>query len=283
MNWDAWAAFINQMRAVTPHVPFGGSFQGESLAISVACWGKSVPGACGQSINTANAGGNTIANIFEVNDGYYTHQPIEFYLRARQSANSIITDYFNAVLEEGLRFRGLVDILDPAVPLTLIGQGTPRSICSTEACNQYTVVSCTAHTVTTSTPHNVTNVVPGISRLWISGSSDPKCNSNFYISPHRLHHAFGGLAATRTTCVAAGSGSCGYNNAGNATLTFANGDKIGVGSSNKGDAVSPLYEIPPAGWQRLWETVRLFSTTVTRRFHSTVAERWGIPRLLPPR
>ena len=50
-----------------------------------------------------------------MNDGYYTHQPVELYLRARQSANSIITDYFNAVLEQGLRFRGLVDILDPAL------------------------------------------------------------------------------------------------------------------------------------------------------------------------
>ena len=113
--------------------------------------------------------------------------------------------------------------------------------------NQYTVVYCTAHTVTTSTPHNVTNLVPGISRLWISGSSDPKCNNNFYIiaapTPTTLSVVY---AATRTTCAAAGSGSCGYNNAGSATLTFANGDKIGVGSSGWTAGV-PLYEISSSG------------------------------------
>ena len=249
MNWDAWASYVNQMRSIPGgHVPVGGSYQGESPFWAVACFGKSVSG-CGQSINTANTGGNTVSNLSDINDADDTHGSIEQYLRARLSLNAIVSDYFNASLEQGLRFRGFVDILDPLTSNTYIGQGLSTDYTSNGGANQYTVVSCVGNTII-SAPHNITNIQPGTSRLWITGSTDPNCNNNFYIIAAPTSTTLSVVyAATQTTCVANGSGSCAYHNASAATLTFANGDKIGVGATLKTNAGNfvPMYEISADG------------------------------------
>lgn len=247
MNWDAWASFVNQLNSVTPHIPFGGSISGGAQPISDACWGRAVASACGQSINTANTGGNTISNVSQINDIYTTHVT-EYYLRARQSANSIISDW-GSDDEEGYKMRNLVDVLDPAWPLTVISQGLTRDYILTGN-NNYTVTSCTGNTITFSAAHNIVNIVSGATRLSITGSTDANCNTSFYViaapTPTKLSVVY---AAPKTTCNDTGSGSCGYNNAGSATLTFANGDKIGVGSTllNNNSAAVPMYQISTDG------------------------------------
>jgi hypothetical protein len=228
VNYDAWASIVNQANSVSGRTLVAGSQAAQTNATAVKCWEG---GPCGQSITV---GGNAVSNISDWADIYWSHSGSESYLAARQSLSALISDsqLAQAGPEEGYWLRTLYGTYSPTKPLTTISQGTSNDYWYTGY--PVAVASCIGNTITFSAPHRITNVIPGVTRLWISGSSEAGCNTNFYViaapTATTLTVAY---AATTVTCTDTGTGSCGNNNGG--TITFQNGDTL------------PLTEITASG------------------------------------
>lgn len=205
--YDAWANIVNQLNSVSNHTPFAGSQAGNSNAFSISCWEGGL--TCGNSISE---GSNVVSSISNWADLYWTHYQQEVFLTGRQSLNSLISDLGQA--EEGFWLRSNYGQWDPAKPLTTITGASVAWYAYDSAVNS-PLVSCTGNTITFASPHGITNIVPGLSRLVITGSTDSNCNTKLMIlsvpSPTTITVAY---AQAKTICSDTGSGTCGYNNGG---------------------------------------------------------------------
>ena len=170
LSYDAWANAINQVLTSSSYPPFAGSQKASTNLTAVRCW-ENVNG-CGQSITV---GGHAIANISDWADIYSDTEA--GYLASRSPLNSLISGYNTT--NEGNWYRTLYGAYAPEAPLTAISSGTSEYF----DFDGYPVsmTSCTGNTITTSAPHGITNILPGVTRAWGSGSTDPNCNKNFYI------------------------------------------------------------------------------------------------------
>lgn len=228
---DALAYLRSQIDSVAGHIPAAPSIAGDTAPVQVSCVNGGPHSWCGQFL-TEN--GARIYSLGDFDDQYWTHQTAcEVYLAAHSQLNGYISDAPSCFDEELPQLRAFYGSYDPARPLITISQGTSMTFAYTSA-QPPAVASCSGNTITFAEPHHITNFVPGWSRLWIAGSSDPKCNSKFVIlsapTPTSITVAY---AATQAVCIDGGPGSCAYRNGG--VLTFENGDEF------------PIYEISADG------------------------------------
>jgi hypothetical protein len=111
--------------------------------------------------------GNTIADYWE----QYIDSPSPYYLGTG-------TNQFGAISVIGDTIRGTsLKYGNPAGPVILEGAGTHLDYLFQGY--PITVTSVAGNAITTSTPHLVYNVIPDMTKLWITGSSG--ANFNFYV------------------------------------------------------------------------------------------------------
>jgi hypothetical protein len=228
---DALAYFKSQIDSIPGHIPTAPSIAGDTNAVQVSCVNGGTHSSCGQFL-TEN--GQRIYTLGEFDDQYWTHAfECEVYLPAHSQLHGYISDIPTCSIEELPQLRSFYGSYDPARPMLTITQGTSMTFAYTSA-QPPAVASCSGNTITFAEPHHITDFVAGWSRLWITGSSDAKCNSKFVIlsapTPTSITVAY---AATQQVCTDRGPGSCAYHNGG--LLTFANGDEF------------PLYQISADG------------------------------------
>lgn len=245
---DAMAYLAAQMDTVSGRIPTAPSIAGNISG--TATWYASCvlggPGtSCGQFLTEGGVneyvpgGSGTFADI------YSTHGALEPYLSARQALNAAVSDSPTGALEQTQKLSLMYGGYDPALPMETIGQGTSINFTwNATTPSLLPVTSCIGNTITFSAPHLITNLIPGASRLWITGSTDPSCNNNFVIlsapTPTTVTAA---LAATTQVCTDTGTTSCAYHNLANATLTFQNGDTYSGTSAQP----NQVYEISADG------------------------------------
>jgi hypothetical protein len=204
VTYDAFAILRNFQTAVSGYTPAAGTPKAAIGNLATANW-------CGA--NTQSLEGAT--NIVDWCDEYWTHGSSENYLPSRISSFAYISDASSQ--EEGYTTRSLYGVRNPAVPLTIITQGT--SIYWGFEGYNVSVVGCTNDICTLT--HGIPVVIPGVTRLSIASSSNSAYNTNFYVnsilSPTQLSVS---LAAEDFSGTASGG-----------TLTFANGDQKTLATS----------------------------------------------------
>jgi len=163
----------------------------QGLASGVS-FGMAWPNAGGTTCAAvANWGGNgtqSIGSVAQVGDysDMYPANGISTYLVSRQSASTIV----NAVFNIGVTLRTMYGCFNPSLPITGLTTGTvigagnggygigqgPR----------VGVASTSGSLITFSAPHGIVNIIPGMTRLYITGATDGggavnSTNSNFYV------------------------------------------------------------------------------------------------------
>jgi hypothetical protein len=211
LHYDAWANLMNWASNVSGHTPVTGSNAAGTTLQSLANWS----GNGTQSIGSVSQIGNWA-------DLYWTHTT-ETYLPSRASSYALISDQ-NATIEEGNFTRSRYGSWNPALPITVLTQGTSTYY----GFQGYPVgiTSISNDVITFSAPHNLSTVIPCVTRLWISGTSNSAYNTNFYVnailSPTSVSVS---LAATDFSGTATGG-----------TITFANGDAKGLSAATASTA-----------------------------------------------
>jgi hypothetical protein len=220
IHYDGWASMVNQANSVAGRTPVAGSQAAQTNITAVAEW----EGNSNQSIST---GGNTVSNISDWADIYWSHGISENYLAARSSTNSLATDSVQRSTgpEEGYWLRSLYGTYNPSKPLTTITQGTSANY-GFEA-PAVSVTSTSGNLFTFSSPHGLNTIYPGSTRMWCSGTSNSAYNTNFYIidapTPTTVHAA---LAQMDFSAAVSGG-----------TATFQNGDTLAISSAVANNAI----------------------------------------------
>ncbi len=236
VHFDGWATLVNQANGVAGRTAVAGSQAAGTNLAAVECWEG---GPCGQSITVS---GNTVSRISDWADIYWSHNgasfqssPAKVFVGAESytvspAYNSLISDAPAAQggPEEGYWLRYLYGAYDPTKPLTTITQGT-SALYSFDG-YPVTITSIKGNVVTFSGSHQLTNFVPGLSRLWITGSSNSVYNSNFFITGI-ISQTQLAIAYAATNSVTSGTGG---------TINFQNGDTLTLSSINASGQTAPM-------------------------------------------
>lgn len=203
--YNAFAAVMTQANAVS-----GRAFMS---------WPPGAGTNCTQTANVLGNGTQSLGAITQISDyaDLYTSHVNENYLPSREQSNSV-TGLQNS-LSVGYWIRARYGCFSPDKPVIVISQGTPHQ----RGWQGYpvTVSSFTGSTITTTTPHGILNILPGNTRLWLTGMSNSADNGNYYIiSAPTATTLTVALASTSFTC----TGACASGTTG--TLTFQNGDQL---------------------------------------------------------
>ncbi len=169
----------------------------------------SFPNAAGTTLQSVtNWSGNGtqsiggVAQVADVNDLYWTHIGPEAYLASWSSTNNIISE------QGDNQIRPEYGSFNPDNPTLIQTQG----VVSNYGFEGYSVAvsSCSGNTITTASAHNLKTVLPGITRLWVTGNAG--CNGNYYVLsiPDGTHLT---VALATPTFSLSGTGG---------TLTFSN-------------------------------------------------------------
>lgn len=240
-TWDDAVAYMkSQINSAASHIPSAPSMAGDSGAETVSCVNGGMNSWCGQSL-TEN--GAAIYALGDFDDQYWTHEaPCETYLAARSQLNGYINDLNSSCFDEELpQLRAYYGSYDPALPMETISQGTSENFGYFSA-QPLSVASCSGNMITFSSAHHIVNFLPGWAKLWITGSTDPNCNTQFVILSAPTSNSFTvARAATSQTCT--DTGGCASHNLASAKLTFQNGDTY----CSSGCTYGPMYEIQADG------------------------------------
>jgi hypothetical protein len=197
---------------------------GSSVPTAYANWNGN-PNCCSTATSGGNSfGGQTISGLNSIIDANNVYVPSANtdYIQSRRSANGLLNSQ-----NQGYFFKALYGVINqPAAPtLGLAFASGAYSGISGYIPTGVAVVSCVGNTITFSGPHLITNIVPGVTRLWITGATDggsatDSCNNNFIVlaapTPTTLTVLLG---ATDFVCAGGGtSGTCSFQNGG--TITF---------------------------------------------------------------
>lgn len=240
-QWDDDAAYMfEQWRSVSGHI---------AIAPSIAAPGSGDvgPGVVralngtgnGQSITPAGTS-TPVTYLGETNDQYWTHGfDCEVYLDSKMLTNGYINDTNNRCSVEALPYlRSLYGSYSPSKPLITITQGS-FAVGGFFPAYGIPVTSCSGNTITLASDPHLKNILPGASHMWITGSSDPNCNSNQVILSAQGTVLKTALAASTVTCV----DPCSSHNLASATVTFQNGDT----ACSSGCTYGAMYEIQADG------------------------------------
>ncbi len=153
--------------------------------------------------NTQFPGAQSIGGVSQIG-GYadvYNANGNSQYLIQRRSANTIV----NAQLYSGWTLRVMYGCYNPQLPLMMISTGTAvGSGNNGYGLEGYTVpvTSSSGNTITFSSPHGITNIIPGMTRLSITGAADSggaADSTNSTIGTSSTTYAFYVLAAPTPT------------------------------------------------------------------------------------
>jgi Bacterial Ig-like domain (group 2) len=174
ITYNAFAQIRSNYLAANPSFGMAWPNAGLTNCSSVANWGG----------NGAQAIGS-IAQVGDYSD-MYPANGTSTYLVSRLGANTIV----NTVLNLGFTLRSLYGCFNPSLPINALTTGTVigagNSGYGVGQGPQVSVASASGNTITFSAPHGITNIMPGITRLYItgatnSGSPQDSANNNFYI------------------------------------------------------------------------------------------------------
>ncbi|HME06660.1 MAG TPA: hypothetical protein VKG25_06400, partial [Bryobacteraceae bacterium] len=201
------------------HVPAAGSQQAQTNLTAMACWEGGL--GCAQSLVNP-ASGNLVSGMADWADFYSSHSPAESYLISRTASHPYITDLASEAAGNELAWwaRTAYGAYDPAKPVTQITQG---SYINYDPVAGYTasVVSMSGNTITTSSDHSLRNIIPGITRAVMTGSSNSACNANYSVT--------GIPTSTSLTVALAATNFTGAISTG--TLTFSGGGTLAVSTA----------------------------------------------------
>ena len=129
------------------------------------------PNAAGTSCPSIANWNNPANGLADYSTMYYTSFGAT-YLGSRSTIPGLMTSL-------GDIYRGFFGCFSPSAPVIHQSSATP----SNYGFQGYplTVTSFSGNTLTFSAPHGVYNILPGISRLWLSGMSNAADNGNYYI------------------------------------------------------------------------------------------------------
>lgn len=215
-HYDSWARWRTQTNAAANgHFWFTHPGIGLQEPLGFANWGgnPSYPGA--QAIGAINS-------IADAGDLYW---PTGFktYINSRKPAINL-----EAMFNQGYHFRSLYGAYDPSKPF--LGLTTATSTYIGSHGYPISVTSCVGNTITFSAPHGITKIIPGITRLWITGARNSgrpadSCDNNFIV-----------LGAPTPTTLTVLLGATNFTSTGNAanggTATFEDGSTLPLVSIN---------------------------------------------------
>lgn len=216
MHYDSWAKWRTQTNAAANgHFWFTHPGIGLQEPLGFANWGgnPSYPGA--QAIGAINS-------IADAGDLYWPTGYLP-YINSRRPAINL-----EAMFNQGYHYRSLYGAYNPSKPF--LGLTTATSTYAGFQGYPVSVTSCVGNTITFSAPHRITNVIPGITRLWITGARNSgrpadSCNNNFIV-----------LAAPTPTTLTVLLGATNFASTGNTanggTATFEDGSALPLVSIN---------------------------------------------------
>ncbi len=225
-RYDSFARLKTQAMTVSPRFGFTMSNSGTAPCYSVANWN----GNGTQSIGS-------VTQFGEYTD-FYPENGVFNYIASRLSSNDLLA-YGNT----GEQTRAYYGCFNPSLPLNIltgatinfygIGQGAQAGVTSTSG-----------NTINFSAPHGITNVVPGLTRIYISGATDTggpadTTNNNFYVLN----------CPTTTTCnvlLAATDFTSTGNTANGGTATFQDGSTVALTSINARGTAANCAGIAPS-------------------------------------
>lgn len=136
---------------------------------------------CAAFANWNGNGTQSIGGITQFGDytDFYSENGALTYISSRWSAHNILTTG-----NMGYELRLKYGCYNPSLPIMPLTQGTLNYVGLPG--NPVTVASASGNTITFSAPHGIKNVLPGITRLVITGASDTgtpadSTNNNFFI------------------------------------------------------------------------------------------------------
>lgn len=229
-HYDMFAKLITQLNAspnannfVMQYPPNGGE-----APFTFANWGGNPSYSSSQSIGS-------ITSIATSSDVYWPNGILP-YLNSRLPAINL-----NAFGNPGYQYRSLYGAIDPDRPFVGLTETTGAYFGLTGY--PASVTSCSGNTITFSGPHGIANVVPGLTRLWITGATDGSgatdtCNNNFTVlaapTPTTITVLLGATNFTAVgTSVASGGGTAHFAGAVSpapATLSLAGLNAVGTPS-----------------------------------------------------
>jgi hypothetical protein len=161
IHYTAFSQILNQANTVSGRVNITWPNAALTSYEAIANW----EGNSKQSLNG-------ISQVSECADLYWTISGSVNYLSSRYSINTLIGAMGDVT-------RKKYGWFDPNKPIVLETSGTTTNY----GFQGYSVPisSITGNTITFASAHGLTVVYPGITRLWISGSSNPAYNANFYV------------------------------------------------------------------------------------------------------
>jgi hypothetical protein len=170
---------------------------------------------------TYSTGG--VANVAQYANIYFPHGSFEPYLISRMSASAI-----NQVGDIGYILKSTYGTYNPSMPVVAETQST----FSAYAVPRYpvSVASCSGNTITFNSPHGIANIIPGMTRMYITGATDSgspanSCNNNFYI--------YSAPTSTTLTVALAATDFTSINNTTNGgTITFQDGSTLTLSQIN---------------------------------------------------
>jgi len=172
MYYDGWARLRTQLAGISNRkFWFSNPTLGAASPSGFANWNGNPNFFSSQAIGSINS-------VADAGDLYWPFGGSGF-IAARLSANGLLGGN-----NQGYWFRSLYGAYNPSIPFTE----------ETEATSGYTgnqgypvsVVSCVGDTITFSGPHLITNIIPGLTKLWITDATDSggavdSCNNNFMV------------------------------------------------------------------------------------------------------
>lgn len=199
IRYTAFQTLQTQYGAAAPGFSESWPNAGGTTCPSIANWGAN---------GTQSLG--SITQIAKHTDMYWNPGGLQF-LISRQASNSLLTNNM------GTWVRQNYGCFNPSLPITVLTQGTVVGTGNAGYGQQgypVAITSISGGTVTFSAPHGILNVLPGITRLSIAGSSNSAYNANFYVIAAPTANT---LTVVRTASDFTGTGTGG-------TVTFQNGD-----------------------------------------------------------
>ncbi len=163
---DAFENLQTQFNAAAPGFSESWPNAGGTTCQSIANWGGN---------GTQSRG--SISQIADHTDMYWAPNNLP-YIISREASNSLVS------ANMGTWVRQNYGCFNPSLPITVLTQGTVIGSGNAGYGQQGYAVpisSISGSTITFAAPHGIANIIPGTTRLSISGSSNPAYNTNFYV------------------------------------------------------------------------------------------------------
>lgn len=236
---DALWYMASQMDSVTGRIPAGPSIAAGSGPIPnlVSCVnGGQYTSLCqGQHLTEGGVTEYAVGGALHLDDQYWSESGFMPFTASHTAVNAAINDTANASIQEGQMLMETYGAYDPTYPMQTIVPGTTINYgFAVPTPSQIPVSSCMGNTITLSDPHYVTNIVPGATRLTVSGSTDSNCNTNLVVlgapTSTTLTVAYAATKSTYSECTSSALSGCTWGSSNitisGTSVTWNSGDQF---------------------------------------------------------